>query len=75
MKREASMSVLFVDDEPMLLRSIAHLLEQAPLEVLTAASGADALRIFEERPVDVLVADFDVPRMSGLAWLASVRQQ
>ena len=44
MKREASMSVLFVDDEPMLLRSIAHLLEQAPLEVLTAASGADALR-------------------------------
>ena len=75
MKREASMSVLFVDDEPMLLRSIAHLLEQAPLEVLTAASGADALRIFEERPVDVLVADFDMPRMSGLELLAIVRQQ
>ena len=66
MTADVRLSVMFVDDEPLVLRSIARLLETAPLEVLTAGSGAEALRVLEQRPVDVLVADFDMPQMTGL---------
>ena len=75
MTADVRLSVMFVDDEPLVLRSIARLLETAPLEVLTAGSGAEALRVLEQRPVDVLVADFDMPQMTGLELLGIVRQR
>jgi CheY-like chemotaxis protein len=41
------------------------MLESAGFRVLTASSGAEALRIFKSKPIDVVVMDYLMPGMSG----------
>lgn len=64
-------TVLFVDDDPAVLRALTAALRGGPFHVLTAASGDEALRILGEEPVDVLVADHQMPAMTGMALLAT----
>jgi DNA-binding NtrC family response regulator len=66
-------TILFVDDEPAILRVIARVLHDAPFVVVTAERAASALEIIEQRPIDVLVSDIDMPQMSGLELLRIVR--
>src|SRR5438552_10334436 len=68
-------SVLFVDDEPAMLRAIERTLREAPFEVLTAGSGAVALSILATRMVDVLVSDIDMPEMNGIELVRRVRRK
>jgi len=65
--------VLVVDDEPYILATLSTLLA-ADYEVLTADNGETAQRVFSERPVDVILSDQKMPRMSGIELLEWVRQ-
>lgn len=67
-------TILFVDDDPAVLRVLQRSLLGQPFDVITAASGAEALRTLKRRRVDVLVADLDMPGMSGLELLSVVRK-
>ena len=60
--------VLVVDDELPVLDELAFLLGQDPRvgSVVTAASGADALRVLQEGAVDALFLDVAMPGLSGL---------
>ncbi|MCC6558549.1 MAG: PAS domain-containing protein [Polyangiaceae bacterium] len=60
-------TVLFVDDEPMLLRAFARALGDQH-DVLVADSGDRALAILEERAgkVDAIVCDLLMPQMTGM---------
>jgi response regulator RpfG family c-di-GMP phosphodiesterase len=71
----AIMTVLFVDDEPAILRSIARALQGSPFDVLTAQSAAAALALMRQRRVDVLISDIDMPEMTGLELLTLVRRE
>jgi two-component system, probable response regulator PhcQ len=71
----ATMTVLFVDDEPAILRSIARGLGGSPFEVLTAPSAAAALALMRQRRVDVLISDIDMPEMTGLELVELVRRE
>lgn len=63
---EAPISLLFVDDEPIVLRAIEMQLRRSPYEVLTAAGAGEALQILDRRGVDVLIADVEMPDLSGI---------
>ena len=64
MKR-ASSPVLVVDDEPKITEVVGSYLRKAGYAPLAAASGAEALRIFEkERPV-LVILDLMLPDLSG----------
>ncbi|HEY4175761.1 MAG TPA: response regulator [Kofleriaceae bacterium] len=65
-------TVLFVDDEPTVLRSLARLFRTTGYEVLTAASAFEALEILAEQPVSVVVSDHRMPGMVGTELLALV---
>ncbi|HEY4300726.1 MAG TPA: response regulator [Candidatus Didemnitutus sp.] len=60
--------VLVVDDEEAMCRLIVSALEGEPVEVVTAPSGAAALKIVAERPTEPLLALIDVmmPGIDGL---------
>lgn len=62
--------VLLVDDEPNVLKALGRSLRQESIEILTAPSGADALDIMREQPVDLLISDMRMPGMSGAELLA-----
>lgn len=58
--------VLLVDDDPVVLRSLARLLRSEGYEVIAASSGVDALRIFAEGGCDAVVSDISMPEMNGI---------
>ena len=67
--------VLFVDDEPSILRGFKLNLGRK-YEVFTAESGGEGLRILEEEgPFEVIVSDFAMPGMNGASFLEKVREQ
>lgn len=61
----AQPTLLCIDDEITGLMIRKLVLEMAGYRVLTAASGAEALRVFETSCVDGVVVDFYMPDMDG----------
>lgn len=68
-------SILFVDDEPMVLNALRRELRKSGYELLFAGSGAEALEILAEENIDVVVSDMRMPEMSGAQLLRQVRDQ
>ncbi len=65
-------SLLVVDDESYLLPPLSALLAN-DFEVLTADSAEAAQRILSARPVDIILSDQKMPRMTGVQLLEWVR--
>ena len=60
-------TVLIVEDEPDLLDVASALFSSMGYEVMTAASGSDALNVLASRDVDILFTDVVMPNgMNGL---------
>ena len=68
-------TILFVDDEVRLLRSIERGLIEQPYHLLFAETGEQALRTLAEREVHVLVTDMRMPEMTGLELLKVVKEK
>jgi diguanylate cyclase (GGDEF)-like protein len=66
-------SLLVVDDEPYILPTLTALLASS-YEVITADSAAAAQQIFALRPVDLILTDQRMPRMTGIQLLEWVRE-
>ena len=64
--------VLVVDDEPRMAEVVAQALARGGCECTCASSGAEALARLEEHAVDVVVTDWKMPEMDGLALLAEL---
>ena len=65
--------VLVVDDEPQLLRALRINLSVRGYEVVTAATGAAALRAAAAKHPDVVVLDLGLPDIDGIEVLAGIR--
>lgn len=66
--------VLFVDDDPNILRAIYRQLRKK-FEVFTALSGKEALKLFNDSSdFAVIVADMRMPEMDGVTLLAEVKK-
>jgi two-component system response regulator HupR/HoxA len=68
-------TLLFVDDEVRLLRSIERSLLDEPYTLLFAESAQDALRLLETNEVHVIITDMRMPEMSGLELLKIVKEK
>jgi CheY-like chemotaxis protein len=67
-------SILVVDDNQANTDSLADILELKGFLVYVAASGAQALQILHEQPVDILLTDVKMPGMNGLELFRETRQ-
>lgn len=70
-------TVLFVDDDEIVLRSLERgLLDESEIfDQLFAKSGQEALEILEKEQVHVIVTDMRMPGMDGLDLLKIVREK
>jgi DNA-binding NtrC family response regulator len=59
-------SILLVDDEEKILKSLGRALREAGHAVVDTASPRQAQRLLVERPFDLLVVDNMMPELSGL---------
>jgi signal transduction histidine kinase len=63
--RLAGLRILLVDDEEAVRRPMAKFLSRRGAEVFEAGDGVQALALLDRQPVDVILADLRMPRMSG----------
>ncbi len=63
-------TLLLVDDEPLILKSLERLFRPFDYRVLTAEGGRDGLSVLEQEPVDLIISDIKMPEMNGVEFLA-----
>lgn len=71
----AAAPVLICDDEARLVALTAGLLREFGFEVLTVRSGADAVRVVAQHPVDVVILDVNLPGEDAREIVAQLRSQ
>lgn len=67
--------ILVVDDEAVLVETIAYNLEQAGYQVTTAADGASALQAAHRETPDLIILDIMLPEMDGLEVCRQLRRE
>lgn len=68
-------AVLVVDDEKEIRKIIKTYLMQDEMAVLEAADGSEALRIFENEQVDLIILDVMMPKMDGWQTCKEIRKK
>ena len=68
-------TVLVVDDELDLREIFSGWLGRKGCKVLTAANGADALKLIETEKIDVLVSDIRMPIMGGVELVRTIYER
>ena len=74
-EKKAPYRLLLVDDEPNILASLRRVFQRENYELLFAQNGAEALRIMEKKPVELIMTDFMMPGMNGSELLREVRER
>ena len=71
-----TISVLYVDDEPVLLDTLKLFLERDPeFRIATALSARKALEKIRTESFDAIVSDYEMPEIDGIAFLKIVRER
>jgi len=71
---EIKPTILVVDDEAGARESLEVILED-DYQVVSAASGREALEVLRRAPVDLVLLDVNMPEMDGLAVLRKIKAQ
>ena len=72
MKPELHSKILLVDDETSVLRALSRVLTYAGYQVITSSCPKDALAMVKAQSFDVIIADYRMPEMNGVAFLRQV---
>ena len=67
-------TILIVDDENNLRKTLSRILEKANFNVLSSPNGKQALKIIAEEKVDLAFIDLMMPGMSGIELLSNIRE-
>jgi len=72
---KTSATILCIDDEENQLALRKLMLERAGYRVLTAESPAEAIALFGSDTVDLVIVDYYMPGMNGLALAREILRQ
>jgi two-component system chemotaxis response regulator CheY len=71
---DKSIKILVVDDFATMRKVIRNLLKQVGYEnIIEAEDGVLALRVLKSQKIDLVISDWNMPNMTGLELLKSVR--
>lgn len=68
-------TILFVDDEEYVLNSLRRLFHKEQYNILTALNGKEGLGIMHENNVDIVLVDQNMPVMTGLEFINTVKEK
>lgn len=76
MPAAAAIKVLVVDDQLTMRSLIRSTLQEIGIrDIADAADGEDGLKALQQRPVHLIISDFNMPKLDGLGFLRAVRAQ
>ncbi|MDD3312971.1 response regulator [Pseudodesulfovibrio sp.] len=68
--------ILIVDDSKTVRNLVAFIMKKEGFKVTTAEDGLDGLeKFYSSAAVDLIVSDVNMPRMDGLTFIKTVREQ
>ena len=68
-----ALSVLVVDDDPVILRLLQVNFELEGIGVVLAVDGEEGLKLAHRDPPDLVISDIMMPKVNGLELLAALR--
>ena len=68
-----SYAILFVDDEPHVLKAMKRIFRKENYKILTADRGESALNLLKENDVQVVISDHRMPGMQGADLLRKIK--
>jgi two-component system, NarL family, invasion response regulator UvrY len=69
-------NVLIVDDHPIVRRGLKQVLQDEPdFSVVEAGHAREALDQIKQHPVDLVIADIDLPGMNGIDLLKEIKRE
>ncbi len=71
----SKINLLLVDDEEQFLSTTKKLFEKRGVNTSTATNGLDALKIMEKQPIDVVLLDVKMPKMTGIEALIKIKEK
>jgi two-component system response regulator VicR len=66
--------ILLVDDEPILIKGLKYTLEKDGYEILTAYDGEEAMQVFMNNQVDLVLLDVMLPKLDGVIVCQRIRE-
>lgn len=69
------MKILIVDDDMNILRLYKYELMEEGYEVLTAETGKEAMRLFDEHEPDLVSLDILIPDIDGIQLLKKMKEK
>lgn len=69
----AGADILVVDDYENVREVVSRMLTESGFEVQTARNAAEALHLLDESPFGLVLTDFNMPEMDGLALAAKIK--
>ncbi|MCG8394465.1 MAG: response regulator [Pseudomonadales bacterium] len=69
------MSVLVVEDNKAVSLIICRIIEELGHDYVLAADGEAALRLYQQREIDLLIVDVELPVLDGFTVAREVRNQ
>ena len=68
-------TVLVVDDSRIMRNIVKNYFDEQkiPCRYIEAENGSDALSLLMKRPVDLILLDWNMPKLSGIEFLKQVR--
>ncbi len=67
-------TVLIVDDDPSISRSVSIYLQKEGFQVYTAFDGLEALEVLSQTPVHLILMDSMMPRLNGIQTTLKIRE-
>ncbi|MBN2016757.1 MAG: diguanylate cyclase [Candidatus Cloacimonetes bacterium] len=72
--KELQISILYVEDEHIILQSVKDMLEGKVRNLYLAMSAEEALDLFKKHKPDVVITDIKMPGMDGLELLREIKK-
>lgn len=74
MSQGSGVEILVVDDTPTLRKILKFQLNKMGFsQIYEATDGLNALKILQDRKIDLIISDWNMPVMTGVELLAAVR--
>ncbi|MFQ5721216.1 MAG: sigma-54-dependent transcriptional regulator [Candidatus Aminicenantales bacterium] len=68
-------SILIIDDDPLIRKTLSSHLSKKEFEVFLAEDGAQGIKLYEENKPDLVILDIRLPDMDGLQALKKLKDQ
>jgi DNA-binding NtrC family response regulator len=75
MNVQQPMTILVLDDEPIVSKRLQPALEKKGYQVETFCESSEALARFTEKPFDIVITDLKMKGIDGMQFLTEVKKQ